>query len=235
MNAIRDPEQTPLYERAQPVAISETKTSTIALVNEARAIQIRSNDDCRMADGFIEALKSAEDKWDGLTAPSRDAAHKAWKAAVALHDGLISELSETRKDLKRRRGAWYDEQERIRKAEEARLQAIARKQAEDEALAMAEQAEAAGDHEIAEAIVAAPVVAPVVRVASTAPKQSRLTAARSAWSCKVVSLMDLVKAVAAGSQPITLIEPNMVALNGMARAAKSALAIPGVRAVERKV
>ena len=216
-------------------AIVETKTSTIALVNQARAIQIRSNDDCRMADGFIEALKSAEDKWDGLTAPSREAAHKAWKASVALHDGLITELSETRKDLKRRRGEWYDEQERARREEERRLQEIARKQAEDEALAAAEAAEAAGDHEIAEAIVAQPITTPAVTVARTAPAASRLTAARTVWGAQVVDLMALVKAIAAGTQPITLVEPNMVALNGMARAAKSALAIPGVRSVERKV
>jgi hypothetical protein len=47
--------------------------------------------------------------------------------------------------------------------------------------------------------------------------------------------MALVKAVAAGTQPLALLEPNMPALNKMATALKSAMNIPGVKAEERKV
>ena len=216
-------------------AIVETKTSTIALVNQARAFRVSTCDERIDSERISESLQAASKKWDDMTGPNKKAAYSAYQTALRLHDDLIAELDGARKALKQKQIAFDAEQDRIRRAEEARLQAIAQKQAEDEALAMAEQAEAAGDHEIAEAIIAAPVAAPVVRVAPTAPKPSRLTAGRSVWSAEVVDLMALVKAVAAGLQPITLIEPNMTALNGRAREAESALAIPGVRSVERKV
>jgi DNA helicase HerA-like ATPase len=44
----------------------------------------------------------------------------------------------------------------------------------------------------------------------------------------------VVKAIAAGSQPVELVQPNQVALNGMARLLKNALAVPGVRVVEER-
>jgi hypothetical protein len=216
-------------------AIVETKTSTVALVVEARALQIATCEDRIVSERYSEALQSASKKWDDLTLPNKKATYNAYQIALRLHDDLIAELDGARKALKQKQMAFDAEQERIRRAEEARLQAIAQKHAEDEALAMAAQAEAAGDHEIAEAIVAAPVVAPVVRVAPTAPAPSRLTAGRTIWGAVCFDLMALVKAVAAGTQPITLVEPNMTALNQMARAAKSAMRIPGVLAEERKV
>ena len=51
------------------------------------------------------------------------------------------------------------------------------------------------------------------------------------WSAEVDDLMALVVAVASRTQPITLLLPNTVALNQMARALKGAMALPGVRAV----
>jgi len=216
-------------------AIVETKTSTIALVNNARAFSVITINDRVMSEGISEALQSASKKWDELTLPNKKATHNAYQIALRLHDDLIAELDGARKALKQKQIAFDAEQEAIRCAEQARLQAIAQKQAEDEALAMAAQAEAAGDHEIAEAIVAAPVVAPTVRIAPTAPTPSRLTAGRSDWTAEIVSLIELVRAVAAGTQPIELLLPNQVALNRMAKALHSGFKVPGVRAVERKV
>jgi hypothetical protein len=54
------------------------------------------------------------------------------------------------------------------------------------------------------------------------------------WSAEVTSLAELVQAVARGEQPITLLQANMVALNGMARSLRGAMKIPGVKAVPKR-
>jgi hypothetical protein len=52
------------------------------------------------------------------------------------------------------------------------------------------------------------------------------------WHAEVVSIADLVKAVAAVSVPPEAISPNLVWLNGKARELHEAMAIPGVIAVK---
>jgi len=218
------------------VPFTENTESAIALVNMARSFKIVTVDDRVYAERLIQALDAASTWWHNEHIDNKNKAYAAYQSALRLHDDKITELDDARKKhLKQECIRWDAEQEAIRRAEETRLQAIAQKQAEDEALAMAAQAEAAGDHEIAEAIVAAPVVAPTVRIIPTAPTPSRLTAGRSDWTAEVVNLMTLVQAVAAGTQPIELLLPNQVALNRMAKALHSGFKVPGVRAVERKV
>jgi hypothetical protein len=51
------------------------------------------------------------------------------------------------------------------------------------------------------------------------------------WKAEVVSLQQLCRAIADGKVPAHYVEANMTVLNGMARANKQALNIPGVRAV----
>lgn len=51
------------------------------------------------------------------------------------------------------------------------------------------------------------------------------------WKAEIVSLQQLCRAIADGKVPAHYVEANMTALNGMARANKQALNIPGVRAV----
>lgn len=51
------------------------------------------------------------------------------------------------------------------------------------------------------------------------------------WKAEVFSVQLLCRAIADGKIPANFIEPNMTALNAMARANKQALNVPGVRAV----
>jgi len=127
---------------------------------------------------------------------------------------------------------WFDEQARIRRAEQARLEEEARKAAEEATLEQAMALEKNGHREEAEAVIAAPVVAPAVYVPPTVPKGMGQFM-RKNWGAEVTDLMALVKAVAAGTVPIQAIEANTVFLNQQARALKSALQYPGVRAVEK--
>ena len=57
---------------------------------------------------------------------------------------------------------------------------------------------------------------------------------RVSWKAEVVSLVQLCEAVAAGNAAQQLVQPNMVALNMMARAQKQGMHVPGVRAVKEE-
>lgn len=226
---------TPLTEDMIAFNQADVKQVALSVPDQAKAFTVSNNDDYTAGESLLATCKQIENEIHATFDPIVDKAHQAHKEAVAQRKKYLDPIEDGRRILKGKMIAYQSEQERKQREEQARLEAEARKRAEDEALALAAQAEAEGDKETAEAIIAEPVqVAPVV-VPRTAPAASRLSAGRSVWSAEVVSLMALVKAVAEGKQPITLIQANETALNGMARSLKSAMNIQGVRAVERKV
>lgn len=193
---------------------------------------------------------------DETFGPIVDSAHRTHKLAVAQRDGLRTPAVELKKVVGRDMAAYEQEVERLRaqaealaqaerdrlereetervEAERLRLQRESDDRTQNAALAAAE----VGDVELAERLVSAPpvVLAPAARpvfapVMAPPPARAAGLSFRDNWKAEVIDLPALVKAVAAGHQPITLLEPNLTALNGMARSLKSALAIPGVRAV----
>jgi hypothetical protein len=137
------------------------------------------------------------------------------------------------------------EQERLEAEERARVAAEQRRleeEAEEQRLAEALAAEQAGDTARAQALIEAPVDVPTVtpRPVFVAPPPAPAPAVagvsfRDQWSAEVVSLIDLVRAVAAGRAPITYVKADEVALNQMARALKGAMNVPGVRVTSRRV
>lgn len=121
------------------------------------------------------------------------------------------------------------EQERIRQEAER----IAREAAEKEAERLrrqAERARAKGKEERAEDLEEQAEEVPVPIVPSQVPAAPGV-AFRTTWRAEVHDPKALVIAVAEGHHPLTLLQPNMVALNGLARSLKKELKIPGVRAV----
>lgn len=213
----------------------DAKQVALTVPEQAKALTVATLEQYQEGESLLATCKQIETEIHATFDPIVDKAHQAHKEAVAQRKKYLDPIENGRRILKDKMIAFRDEEERKQKEEQARLDAEARKRAEDEQLALAAQLEAEGDKETANAIIAEPVQVAPVAVQKTAPAASRLSAGRSVWSAEVVSLLSLVKAIAEGKQPITLIEPNMTALNGMARSLKGALAIPGVKAVERKV
>lgn len=123
------------------------------------------------------------------------------------------------------------QQEENRKAAEERARAEAAAEIERKRLAAeAQAAKESGDETTAAVLEATSqvVTAPVMTAPRT--KVSGIST-RTTWSAEVTSLIDLVKHVAANPDQIGLIEANMKALNGMAKALKENLHIPGVKSV----
>jgi hypothetical protein len=132
------------------------------------------------------------------------------------------------------------EQERQEKEREAERQR--QKEEDDRRLALAEQAKQAGMDEVSiDEILTAPSAAPAAKVAPTFSRVAG-TSSREAWSAEPEENLDAAKAlkklVAAaakkdGAHLLVYLQANMVAINGQARIAKLAMAIPGFRAVDK--
>jgi len=90
------------------------------------------------------------------------AAERAWKGAMAVY---------------------HDEQERLRRLEEARIASELRKQEEDRILAEAETLASQGHQEEAEAILEQPVTVPAVRIQAPV---TRGISSRKGWTFRIV-------------------------------------------------
>ena len=168
------------------------------------------------------------------------------RRAEAARKGLTDEqarmkapLIEAEGIVKRGLLAWEAAEEERRRAEERRLQEVARLEAErvtiEAAAAMELEAAATGDEDLrqeAEAILAQPIDTPVVSVEKTVPNVAGVTY-RSTWKAHPdVDVPALAAAVATGEVSSTFLDPNMVKLNQFARATQGTQAIAGVKFYE---
>lgn len=192
--------------------------------------------------------------------PIVEANHRAHKVAVAQREALLRPATTAKKLLGERMATWEQEQAQLRREAEAaaqrereRLESEARAQAETEQRRLAKEEEdrrleeaaaleAQGDRVGAAKLIEQPVAAPIVTPAPVyqprppvaAPPKVEGVGFRDVWTAEVIDLLALVRAVAAGQAPITLLQVNTTALNGMARSLKGAMNVPGVRTVSSR-
>ena len=76
------------------------------------------------------------------------------------------------------------------------------------------------------------IAAPVASVSVAQASKVQGCGMSSTWGAEVTDLKELCKAIGAGKAPVTCVQADMVALNGMMRSTKGQLVIPGVRAKE---
>lgn len=226
------------------VETTEVETKALTIVDQAKAVKVTDSATYTAA-GMLwktigDMIKEVKDTFD----PICDAAHKAHKAAVEKRSKYLDPLTAAHKSVKGLMSAWDAEQDRIRLAEQRRLEEIARKEAEErallEAIAAEEEAKRNGatQEEAAQeaaAIIDEPVqVAPVV-IPKAVPKMQGGPVYREIWSAECVDIVMLCRAVAEGKASRECVLPNMPTLNKMATALKSTMNIPGVRAASRRV
>jgi hypothetical protein len=202
------------------VQIAEIETHEQYLVVGGAALDARAG--IKAVEALFKPQKVAMDSAKKVVLSQEKEYIAPFEEVKALADGLLK-----RYDVRR---------EAERRAEEARLRAEAQKQAEDMRIAEAAAVEASGDKEAAEAIISAPIeaVAPIVVKEETAPGVSM----RDNWVAEVHDVLALLRAIidpANTAATVDLISPNMPALNQMAKALKSNLNIPGVKAVNNRV
>ena len=207
----------------------EIETQALALKTEAEGFEITSQESYNLANAFGRRIKQSMKTIDDYCDPVIEAAHKAHKAACDQKKALYAPFEAAKKIIDSKQIAWY-RAEQARAAEERRkAEEEARKKAEEEALARAQELQDMGMNEAAEEAISQPVVIEKVTVAE--PVRAGGESFRETWKAEVVDLMALVKAVAAGTQPLAYLEANMPVLNKAASMFKGSVQIPGVKIV----
>lgn len=209
-----------------------------------------------MVKSIVAYIKRVGDVLDPICAAT-DAAHTT---AVRQRNVLLKPAKDAKRLLGDRMATWEQEQANIRReADEAVRRERERREAEARAAAAAEQRrlreaaetrrleeavalEAKGDVAGAERLIDAPVIVPTVAparvvmppVRPTLPPRVEGISFRDVWSAEVDDLTALVRAVAEGTVPITLVLANEPELNRMARTLKTQMQVPGVRVVQSR-
>lgn len=177
--------------------------------------------------------KELNKKWAAIFDPIREAQRTALEVTYATINKIKTPTENWIKILTPKCFRWEKRQETEAKALEQKRQEEARKAAEDAALAEAQHFATQGRPDVAEAILATPVHVPVV---VAPPPTSVLSAAKlsrgTRWKARVVNFEALFAAVAAGTVPKTTVMENQAVLDGLAKALKGELNIPGVEVYE---
>jgi len=185
----------------------------------------------------VKALRDGEKGIQDHFAKSIKDAHAAHKSILAAVGALTGPIAEAR-SIYDRKAADYEAAER-RRAEDAQrlLQEAARKQEEERTLLAAIEAEEAGDTQEAEAILAEPVVAPIVIVAPSIARVAGV-ATREIWSAEIVDVAACLLAMTQRqewSAALERLKPELESIfRPLAVAQHEALNFPGVRAVKRQ-
>lgn len=177
-------------------------------------------------------LKTAEEWFDGIQKPAYDAYKN-----ILNQRKLVCEPTEAAiKKINSALLVFDQEQDRLRREEQRRLDEQARQKAEDERIQQAAQMESQGvDVETLNAVLDAPLEVVSRPVAAPTYEKSGAVVYRDNWSGECFDLLALVKAVAKDKSKIGLLQINQSALNQMAKALKDSMAVPGCRAVNNKV
>jgi len=185
-----------------------------------------------MALEIIGKCRQREKTADDETEPTRSALDMAKKQLLAYRDKIKAPYIALRAVLSAKAQS-YEAAERQREdAERRKLENEAMERDKERRLLEALQAEAEGDTATAEAIVTAPVVAPIVAV----PTQRATVAgvsARTTWSAEVVDFPAFARAAVAAER-WELLSPNQVNLNKTATILKENFKITGARSVPKQ-
>ena len=205
----------------------ELQEKALVVVDMAKEIVIRSKDDYDQAREFVEVIcaagiKSIETFFEELVEKvmeAKRAAEASRKAVVGRRDSLIEPYKTAKKSVGILMLKYEDEQKRIEAELQRKADEAARKIAEDEKLEAAVAAEAEGDTETAEMLLNQPTVAAPVQVATETFNRGKNSGISKHYYAEVTNPALI---------PRQYLIPDMVTLNGLARAQKENLDIPGV-------
>lgn len=216
---------------------SEVTQRALTWPEQARAIRVADPLSYAKAADLLVSIKGLRGEVNAAFDPIIADANKVHKTACEKKRQAEAPLVEAEGLIKSAMADYNTEQERVRRAEEQRLEQEARQREEtrrlDEAAALEREGHARNAPELvqeAQDLIERPIPAMPVSVARTVPKVAGIVH-RDNWSARVVSLPALIKFVAAHPEHQNLLAPNTAALNSLARSMKSNLKIDGVQAV----
>lgn len=218
-------------ELASPIRALENRVDP--LVVRASGFEIQTQGHYESAADFLRDCKTMQKDIRETMDPAVKKAHEAHKAVTAIRSKLLDPIDQAEKVVKRKMGAFVEEQERAARIERQRIEAEARKLEEDRRMREAEELEARGMPEAAEDVISAPIALPAI---PEAPKPiAEGTSSRKKYATRVVDLNSLIRAAAEGRIPAGLVIANQSALDSLARSLGDSFSMPGCELVVETV
>lgn len=219
--------------KIMPAVPDETKqeiSNLAAVIARAEGFAIATNADYQSASDLLRDVKSRgkalDEKRKAITAPL-DAAKKATMDMFRPATDAIGQIEGI---LKKKMGSFVAEQDRLRREAEAKAAEVARKE-QEKLQAKADKLREKGCGEKADALdmQAASTVAVAPLIEAPAASGAHV---RKVWKARLTDKMALIKAVAEGKASPELLDYNESVGNGLAKALKSGMNVPGVEAYE---
>ncbi len=232
------------------------KKSSDALTS-AGELEVKDDASYRFAGAFCQSLKDLMAEVDETFDDAIEAAHKTHKKILSAKKAHKQPLEDADRIVRFKMSRFFEEQQRKIREEQARIdaenrriqeehqRAVAKHDAEVKAEAARRAKQEADEARARQAAIEAnkpaptpapaPVVAPpppppapvLAKPVTAAPVASGVSM-RTDWKHEVVSLMDLVNAVAQGLAPLNLIQANESELKAIAVRMKDKAEVPGV-------
>lgn len=203
-------------------------------------LPIASHDDYMIVADALKSVKEFEKRVEAAIGPHIERAHATWKGLTDQRREALDVAKKWEAECKRGLAEWDTEQERLRLAEQRRLEAEARAQEETRRLAEAAALEAEGiaeadEAKIAEAedLIAAPIETPVVMVEKATPKVAGIQY-RVRFTAQLVDIVALCRHVVAHPDQQNLVTLNQSRANQLAGALRENMQVPGLKLVVHK-
>jgi hypothetical protein len=212
------------------VKVEELRAEVAPVVERASAIRVSNPKEYQGAADFLKAVKLTQKRVEEWFAEPVKAAHQAWKALTNRRDETMQPLVNAERTVKNKMVVYAQEQERIRAAEQARLQAEADEKARLERERLEKQAAKLKTPELREQrfAEAATIAAPVVTVATTTP-EVKGQSFRKTWKAKIVDPKAAVMAVMQWPDWTAYVELNECELNRFAARTRGTITVNGVQ------
>lgn len=217
------------------------KDEGLNLYRRAQGLQVTDQVTYQAAGEFAKGLKDLKKKVTDYFAPLKDAAHKAHKSVTQREKEELEPIEDADTVVRKAMTDYLNEQECIRKEEQARLEREAREAAEKERQKLLDQAvkaEEKGKDEKAEALFekAENVYVEPVFAESTVEKTVQLSGGGRATAAKdvritVIDMRAFIAAIAAGQVPLTVVEIKQSTLKSWAKSS-GLKAVPGCKVEE---
>jgi hypothetical protein len=217
--------------------------AVINIIEASKALQIRNSVEyvqaCQAKLAIDEMIKNRHAVHD----PAVAAAHKAHQEALLARSKDIDALTEAKLIYVRETDRWRREQERIAEEEARANRELLERQAAEAREAEVVEAEQAGAtvEEVA-AIIERPVYVPpaIAQPPASVPKVSGMRRTPANWKAVLdpndpAALNKLIKYVSTNPQFSHLLQLNESSANALAKALKTTMAIPGLKAYDASV
>jgi hypothetical protein len=201
----------------------EVTTLTRSLTDEAQGMMVRDQDTYRRAGELLLAVKELRKKIAATFKPIKQRIDEAKREVLAQERAADAPLLEAEYILSPQIIAYEKSRERLRQAEQLRLQVEAHRHDEERRLREAVLAEESGEQALAMSILEETCVAPVA-VPRTLPRRPGLSL-RKTWGFRITN---------PGLIPREYLTPDLVKIGGVVRALKNQCHIPGIEVYEEE-